>query len=126
MYNAFGLLTPASEFTLDAARDKLAKKFPAAAVAKTDGTVTLTGPDWDFQLFINDKPDVLTEHQAMAEKLGGVAANPEVAACGRRVEVWSNTNDPFLEHFNDFISIIEVLQSFPGVIAVDPKEPAFM
>ena len=41
----------------------------------------------------------------------------------RRVEVWSDTPDPFMEHFNDFLSVVEVLKSFRGLIAVDPNEP---
>ncbi len=46
--------------------------------------------------------------------------------CDRRVEVWSDTPDPFVEHLSDFHAVIEVLRSFRGLIPVDPNEPALM
>ena len=41
----------------------------------------------------------------------------------KRVEVWTDVPDPFMEHFNDYLSVIEVLKSFNGLLAVDPKAP---
>ena len=43
MYTAYGLLTPATDFTLDAARDRLRAKFPAATVSEENNVLTLTG-----------------------------------------------------------------------------------
>jgi hypothetical protein len=34
--------------------------------------------------------------------------------------------DPELEHFNDYLLAVEVLQSFRGLIAVDPREPSLL
>jgi hypothetical protein len=31
-----------------------------------------------------------------------------------------------MDHFNDYLQVIEVLQSFQGVIAVDPSEPSLL
>ncbi|CAN5199576.1 hypothetical protein BH11PLA2_BH11PLA2_53260 [soil metagenome] len=126
MYTAYGLLTPATDFTLAAARERLQKKFPAAAVTLDKNIVKLGGSDWSFQLFINDRASIVEEHQTMAEKLGSAEDNPDVANCVKRVELWSETQDPFLEHFSDFQDIVVVLQTFKGLIAVDPNEPAFM
>lgn len=125
MYTAYGLLSKSTDFTLDAAVKKLQQKFPAAAVALEGGVVNLSGSDWDFHLQLN-AGNLAAEHEELAIKLGGVENNPEVAASAKRVEIWSDTNDPFLEHFNDFLQVIEVLQTFKGLIAIDPKEPAFM
>jgi hypothetical protein len=125
MYTAYGLLTKSSDFTLESAVDKLQKKFPNASVALEGGVINLSGSDWDFHLQLN-AGDLAAEHEELAIKLGGVENNPEVAASTKRVEVWSDTNDPFLEHFNDFLQVIEVLQTYRGLIAIDPKEPAFM
>jgi hypothetical protein len=47
-------------------------------------------------------------------------------ACDRRVEMWSDTQDPFVEHLTDVHAAVEVLKSFRGLIAVDPDEPALM
>jgi hypothetical protein len=126
MYSAHGLLAAKTDFTLDALKDRLTKKFPAAAVALEGNIVRISGGDWSFQLFINDRPEIVAEHLITAEKLGSVEDNPDVAHCNRRVELWSETQDPFLEHFGDYQAIIEVLQTFKGLIAIDPNEPAFL
>jgi hypothetical protein len=31
-----------------------------------------------------------------------------------------------MKHFNDYLLAVEVLQSFKGLIAVDPTEPALL
>jgi hypothetical protein len=31
-----------------------------------------------------------------------------------------------MEHFNEFLTVVEVLKSFRGLLAVDPKEPGVM
>ena len=53
MYTAYGLLTPATDFTLEAAGERLQKKFPAASVTLDNGVITIAGGDWDFQLQVN-------------------------------------------------------------------------
>jgi len=126
MYSAYGLLNETSDFTMDAARERLQKRFPTARVTLENNVIAINGSDWDFQLQTNESVVLAAEHDELAIKLGGVENNPEVAMSRRRVEVWSGTNDPFLEHFNDFLQVIEVLQSFRGLLAIDPKEPAFM
>lgn len=125
MYTAYGLLTKNSDFTLEDAAVKLKALFPAVSVAFEDGVISISGSDWDFHLQLN-AGDLAAEHEELAIRLGGIENNPEVAASTRRVEVWSDTNDPFLEHFNDFLQVVEVLQTYKGLIAIDPKEPAFM
>jgi len=31
-----------------------------------------------------------------------------------------------MDHFNDYVLAVEVLQSFKGLIAVDPREPSLL
>ncbi len=126
MYRAYGLLTPASSFTVDEARTRLAARFPDAAVTLAGGQVTVARGDWEMELLVNDAPAVLDESVGMAEKIAGLGDGRDIESCARRVEVWSETPDPMLEHFADYQAVVEVLQTFPGLIAVDPKEPALL
>ena len=73
-------------------------------------------------------PHVSTETQGLTEKIAGwePAEADAVIASDRRVEVWSETPDPFMEHFNDYLKVIEVLKSFRGVIPVDPHTPTLL
>jgi hypothetical protein len=126
MYRAYGLLQAASDFTLDEAVTRLKSRFPDFSVERSGNQITVLKNDWEIFLVENADPAVLTESAELAEKIAGVEDGTEIAACARRVEVSSDIPDPTMEHFNDFLIVIEVLQSFRGVIAIDPKEPAFM
>ena len=126
MYRAFGLLQAASDLTLDEVAVRLRAKFPDYSVSLNAGQVTVAKGDWEIELRLNVEPIVLVESAELAEKIAGTIDGTEIAACARRVEVWSDTPDPMMEHFNEFLFVVEVLQSFRGVIAVDPREPALM
>lgn len=126
MYRAYGLLQPGSSFTLDEAVDRLRAKFPQHSVTQSGDQITVAKDDWEIELRLNAQPWVATESIALAEKIAGIADGQELTVCDRRVEVWSDTPDPMMEHFNDFMLVIETLQSFSGLIAVDPREPALM
>lgn len=126
MYRAYGLIPPGNPFTLDEAETRLRDRFPGAVVARAGAQVTVQKGDWEIELLLNADPGVLAESVELAEQIGGLEDGQELARCDRRVEVWSDTQDPFVEHLADFHTVVEVLRSFPGVIAVDPAEPALM
>ena len=68
------------------------------------------------------------ESVGLAGKIAGLepAEAAALEASDRRAELWSDTQDPFVEHLGDFGSAVEVLKGFRGLIAVDPNEPALM
>jgi hypothetical protein len=126
MYQAYGLLTSASDFTLAEAATRLAARFPGFAVLQENEEIILSSGDWEIRLGLKSGPQVLEESRAIAEGIAGQEDGTEIASCGRRVEVFSYIPDPELEHFNDYLQVIEVLKSFPGLIAVDPQEPSLL
>ena len=73
-------------------------------------------------------PQIRTEIEGLVGKLAGLepAEAEAYVASGKRVEVWTDEPDPFMEHFNDYLSVVEVLKSFRGLLAVDPKEPGVL
>jgi hypothetical protein len=95
-------------------------------VSQAGGRVTVRRGDWEIELSLAAGPAVLAESAELAERIAGLEDGQGLAACDRRVEVWSDTPDPFVEHLSDFHAVIDVLRSFPGVTAVDPAEPALM
>ena len=126
MYRAYGLLLPDSDFTLSEAAVRLAAKFPRASIAPGDQGLTLTLEDWDIRLRLREGPEVLEEARAMAEQIGGAEDELGITNCARRVEVWSDVPDREMEHFNDYLLVMEAVQSFRGVIGVDPQEPSLL
>jgi hypothetical protein len=126
MYRAYGLLQPGSEFTMAAAEARLRSQFPAYSVSRAGDRITVAKSGWAIELWLNADPSVRTESIGLAEKIAGLADGTDIESCDRRVEVWSDIPDPFVEHLGDFQTVVEVLRSFRGVIPVDPKEPALM
>ncbi len=126
MYAAYGLLKPDSDFTTKEAAKRLAAKFPSFKVAEQAGAVVLSSADWEIYLRLNDSPAVLEESREIAGHIGGAEDAKDIAACARRVELASDIPDPEMEHFNDYLLAVEVLQSFKGLIAVDPREPSLL
>src|SRR5262245_13628988 len=126
MYHAHGLLLPKSDFTLAAAAKKLAAVFPAMKQTLSDRRLTLTSGEWEINLTLEDGPDVLEDSIRIADHVGDAEGELGVATCNRRIDVSSDTPDPEMDHFNDYLQIIEVLQSFNGVIPVDPQEPSLL
>ena len=126
MYSAFGLLKPDCDFTMTEAATRLAAKFPSFAVEQNSDTIVVSSADWEIHLTLDESPTVLDESREIAEHIGGAEDAKDIAVCARRVELASDIPDPEMEHFNDYLFAIEVLQSFKGLIAVDPREPSLL
>lgn len=126
MYSAFGLLKLENDFSMSEAAKRLAAKFPAYAVDQNADGIVVSSADWEIHLTVNESSAVLDESREMAEHIGGAEDAKDIAACATRVELASDTPDPQMEHFNDYLLVLEVLQSFKGLIAVDPEEPSLL
>jgi hypothetical protein len=126
MYSAFGLLKPDSDFTMTEAAKRLSSRFPTYTVEHRPDTIVVSSADWEIHLVLNASPAVIEESREIAGHIGGSDDAKDLAACDRRVELGSDTPDPEMEHFNDYLLTIEVLQSFQGLIAVDPREPSLL
>jgi hypothetical protein len=126
MYSAYGLLMPNTDFTMTEAARRLAVKLPALAVEQKADAIVVSSADWEIHLTLNEAPTVLDESREIAEQIGGDDDAKDIAACARRVELASDVPDPTMEHFNEYLLTVEVLQSFKGLIAVDPREPSLL
>ena len=126
MYHAYGLLLPPSDFTLAAAAQKLASVFPGFELAQREVRLTLAKDDWEIHLTLEEGPEVLEESHRIAEHVGGGEDELGIGTCNRRVDVASDVPDPEMDHFNDYLQVIEMLQTFKGVIPVDPHEPSLL
>jgi len=128
MYRACGLIKSDTNFSIDAALPLLQAKFPGFTVTRAGEQITLTKGNWSIALAVVSGPDVRDETQGIADKIAGLeqAEAESYVATGRRVEAWSDDPDPFMEHFNDYLSMVEVLKSFTGLLAIDPKEPGLL
>jgi hypothetical protein len=128
MYRAFGLLRPDSNFSLDEAHNRLAAKFPGFAITRDGNQIVVSQGEWWIAVALASGPEIQMETEGLVGHLAGIepAEAVELTASDRRVEVWTDVPDPFMEHFNDYLLVIEALKSFDGLLAVDPKEPGVL
>lgn len=126
MYHAFVLLTPKSDATVPEVAKKLKATFPKYQVTQTANAIDLAEGDWDYHLAFQSGPDVLQESEGLAGRIAGLDDDDAMRTCDRRFEVWSDTPDPFMEHFDKHFQILDTLRGLKGVILVDPKEPALL
>ncbi|MDY3562847.1 hypothetical protein R5W23_004327 [Gemmata sp. JC673] len=124
MYRAIGLLKPDTDFTIAEAERRLAQAFPGFTINRAADRVDVTRGDWWIALARAADERVAQEIEGLAGHIAGVEPDEAAAyvAAGARVEVWTDVPDPLMEHFNDYLKVIEVLKSFKGLLAVDPKE----
>jgi hypothetical protein len=128
MYRAIGLLQPNADFTMEGAFARLQARFPGYTVTQSGATVTVAKGDWWIAVALVTGSQLRDETEWLVGKLAGlepVEANSFVTS-ERRVEVWTDVPDPFMEHFNDFLSVVEVLKGFHGILVVDPKAPGVL
>ncbi|MBX9680090.1 MAG: hypothetical protein K2X38_15110 [Gemmataceae bacterium] len=126
MYRAYGLLKPNTEFTLDAAAPKLAAALPHLTPNRQEGLLQFANDEWEIHLKMNASPDVLDESLVIAGQISGAEDEPGIRTCAARVEVSSAVIDEGMAYFGDFLKVIDVLKSFPGVIMVEPEGPSLM
>jgi hypothetical protein len=128
MYHALGLLQPHSDFDLDAAGARLVARIPGSSASRNGDTVTVSKGDWWIAMALESGDHLRGEIEGLTSKLAGLegAEADLYVASARRVSLWTDVSDPFMEHFNDYLSAVEVLKSFGGVLVVDPKEPGVL
>lgn len=126
MYSSYGLLLPDAEFTLEEAETRVRAAFPFAIATRFDDTLSVAVGDWNVNFRLNEGPEVRSESIGFAGRIAGLEQGSGMESCSRRVEVWSDTQDPFLEHFDKYQKVLEVLRSFAGMIPIDPREPSLL
>ncbi len=128
MYRAFGLLRPDSDFSVDEALTRLTAKFPSFGVTREADQITVSKGEWWIALALVAGAHIQLETEGLVEHLAGVepAEAEALVASDRRVEIWTDVPDPFMEHFDHYLLVVEVLKSFTGSLAIDPKEPGLL
>jgi hypothetical protein len=126
MYHAHAMLDSATDLTLDALAAKLRERFSAWTIERTGDQITLSDGKWDYHLAEQKGADVRTESENITSRLAGLEQDSLLRNCDHRVEVWSDTPDPFMEYFERHFQILDVIRGFRGVSLIDPQEPAMI
>jgi len=128
MYHAIGLLQANSDFSLGEAQARLRQALPSHTVTPEGARIRIERGDWWIAMELVAGPRQRGETEGIVGRLAGLepAEAESFVSSDKRVEVWTDLPDPFMEHFNEFLTVVEVLKSFRGLLAVDPKEPGVL
>jgi len=128
MYSAFGMLRPDTNFTVEAAHKQLVAAFAGFAVTRDADRVVVSHGEWWIAVALVTGEHVREETEGLLGHIAGIEPDEAVALASsdKRVEVWTDVPDPFMEHFDHYLKVVEVLKSFDGLLAVDPKEPGLL
>jgi hypothetical protein len=128
MYRAIGLFRPESDFSFDSAETRLKDKFPGFTITREPTQIVVSKGEWWIALALVSGPEIKMEIEGLVGHLAGIEPSEAavLAESDRRLELWTDVPDPFMEHFNDYLLVVETLKSFTGLLAVDPKEPALL
>ena len=135
-YLALGLVPPSTDISFHAVAPLVFQAFPGEVPAKKaqrtveDGQLTtwiiwLEWPDWKVQI----RPVAGTKVLEFANKVASVDPsrqdNSVIASCDRLIEV-QGTDDANMDHFNDYVFVLQALENLPGVVLFDPRDVSFI
>ncbi len=126
MYHALAMMQQSSDLTLAVLKERLHQRFPMMNITQVADEIIMANANWDYHLALQSGDDVLRESEGLAGRIAGLDEDTPLRSCSRRLEVWSDTPDPVMEHFDDHFQVLDVLRSFKGVMLVDPNEPCLL
>lgn len=125
MYDALVLVHPGAPVTRDMLAAELQRFYTSTAGEKPDivesgaDGLQLQFPGWTLRARFAQEPHVLVESAEIAERFGANTGKQDrIAACSTRFEVAAD-DDFDMEHFNDFVHVIETAQRLGEIYAFD-------
>lgn len=131
-YEAFILLPPDSEATIEAVRRALEKLFADderdIRFDTAENRVTVMIDDWNLYVFLNSEPYVAEQSRDLAESFADDREDKdEIAACSIRLEITTDDDEEEMDFFDDFLLAAEGLgQEFKGAKVWEAASEEFL
>lgn len=129
-YSQMVLLCSSEAIDLDQIERRLAADIPGvglyrSAIPGRSEFLELTWDDWGIAVGYESGDVVAEESQEIAQAYAEFRPDREaIAQCRQRIVV-NSAPDPEMEHFNDFVFVLESLEKFPGAVLFDPQNESF-
>lgn len=126
-YYRIALLIPSNhalsfEDLANALRTRFNKLRKPPTINAAGNNIQIKYDDWSLRIYWEENLDVLAEAQEIADRFAVNRSDKAViASCNRRITT-SGDPDPNMDHFNDFVHVIEVLESIEDTYIFDPGE----
>jgi hypothetical protein len=129
-YQALIMLPPDSGASLNAAYARLRSSgsfdSTSLTLASTPNSIELTSGRWHLVIGLASGPHVLEESREIAQRYGAARSDQTLlASSDTRFELESDA-DPEMEHFNDYVHMVEHLTAAFQGVAFDPRAEEFL
>lgn len=87
----------------------------------TSGVIAVGRNGWSLRVYWEDQPHVVIESREIAERF--VTDDTDraiVAACRSRITT-AGDPDPGMDHFNDYVYVLEILEEISDAFIFDPE-----
>ncbi len=120
MYRSVALISPQSNFSLDALERAFRDRLEGLQLVRSGTRFKISVDRWEMTLTMYSGAEVLEESGEIARRYAAKRADREtIASCERRLEIQGGA-DPHMDHCNDYILAVECLEAFKGVFVFDP------
>ena len=124
-YKLMALIPKDAEITFDDIYARLQRKFAKIEEARIERPETnhiqLRFNDWLYHIHLEDKPSAI-ELIEILETFATKRPDWDVIASSDQRMTTYGMSDPDMDHFNDHVFVMEVLESLPELYLYDPND----
>jgi hypothetical protein len=107
-------------------RDHLAGISDSPTVIIESDRMKVQRDEWELRIYWEDKPHVLEESREIAKRFAQGRADADViASCKFRITTAADP-DPDMTYFNDYVFVLEALESIKNIYIFDPYDGKFI
>ena len=122
-YYALIPLANDTDLSTETLQSRLADRLPDYAVTEEGSLVTVTRDGWSLNLYLCDEDWVAVEAKEFAEMHPEWPNVEKLRESSSRVELASVGEDFAMDHFNTYLYVLDVVDTFRGVLfKFDPRD----
>jgi hypothetical protein len=125
-YHAFALIHADSDIDFAVITDRLTDRLRHMKVLRVGSSIQVFYRGWTINLNFVAAPHVVAESGEIAGNFAeGRPDRTKISGCNTRIEITGDV-DPDLDHFNDYVGVLDVLSRFDNIVLFDPEKGTFM
>lgn len=135
-YQAIGLAPPTADVSFGTVAALLSKTFPQEVPAKkahrtvandelSDWVMRLEWPGWSIELKLVTGEKVTELARKVANVDTSRTDNEMIASCNRLIAI-RTSDDPDMEHFNDYTILLQTIEELSGVVLFNTQDGSFI
>lgn len=125
-YRLLAFIPKGAALSFDQVYERLQRKFSrikGAVVERPEANhIQLKFDEWLFHVHLEDEPHVAIESEEIAGMFKNKRPDWEVIASSDKRISTHAMPDPNMDHFNDYVFVMEVLEAIPELYIFDPND----